>query len=78
MKNYRDQLKCLYVVARSLLLLLLTCSAWLWLGPAQQDLHTFLPISVLDDDLWLLGLFCFCCSIMLLNIELRPGYVGIW
>ena len=31
---YRDRLKCLYMVARSLLLLLLTCSAWLWLGPA--------------------------------------------
>ena len=26
---YRDRLKCLYVVARSLFLLLLTCSAWL-------------------------------------------------
>ena len=23
-----------------------TCSAWLCLGPAYQDLHTFLPISV--------------------------------
>ena len=31
-KQYRDRLKCLYVVATSLLLLLLTCSAWLWLG----------------------------------------------
>ena len=31
---YRDRLKGLYVVARSLFLLLLTCSAWLWLGPA--------------------------------------------
>ena len=31
---YRDRLKCLYVVARSLILLLLTCSAWPCLGPA--------------------------------------------
>ena len=31
---YKDRLKGLYVVARSLLLLLLTCSAWPWLGPA--------------------------------------------
>ena len=31
---YRDRLKGLYVVARSLLLLLLTCSAWPCLGPA--------------------------------------------
>ena len=32
--QYRDRLKGLYVVARSLLLLLLTCSAWPCLGPA--------------------------------------------
>ena len=38
---YRDRLKCLYVVARSLLLLLLTCSAWLCLGPALADLCTY-------------------------------------
>ena len=31
---YRDRLKCFYVVARSLFLLLLTSSAWLCLGPA--------------------------------------------
>ena len=31
---YRDRLKGLYVVARSLLLLLLSCSAWPCLGPA--------------------------------------------
>ena len=39
---YRDRLKCLYVVARSLILLLLTCSAWLWLGPAYQDFTTLM------------------------------------
>ena len=43
---YRDELKGLYVVARSLFLLLRTCSALPCLGPAWQDLHTFLPISV--------------------------------
>ena len=32
--SYRDRQKCLYVVARSLFLLLLTCSAWPCLGPA--------------------------------------------
>ena len=32
--TYRDRLKCWYVVARSLFLLLLTCSAWPCLGPA--------------------------------------------
>ena len=31
---YRDRLKCLYVVARSLILLLLNCSAWPCLGLA--------------------------------------------
>ena len=31
---YRDRLKGLYVVARSLFLLLLSCSAWPCLGPA--------------------------------------------
>ena len=41
MQEYRDRLKCLYVVAGNLFLLLLTCSAWLCLGPAYQDLHTF-------------------------------------
>ena len=40
--TYRDRLKCLYVVARSLFLLLLTYSAWSYLGPVQQDLHFFL------------------------------------
>ena len=39
--EYRDLLKGLYVVARSLSLLLLTCSAWPYLGLAQQDFHTF-------------------------------------
>ena len=43
---YRCRLKCLYVVARSLLLLSLTWSACACLGPAQQDLHAFQPISV--------------------------------
>ena len=33
-EEYRDRLKGLYVVARSLILLLLTCSAWPCLGPA--------------------------------------------
>ena len=33
-KVYRDRLKGLYVVARSLFLLYLTCSAWPCLGPA--------------------------------------------
>ena len=33
-RTYRDRLKCLYVVARSLFQLLLTFSAWLCLGPA--------------------------------------------
>ena len=42
---YRDGLKCLYKVVRSLFLLFLTCSARPCLGPASQDLHIFLPIS---------------------------------
>ena len=43
---YRDRLKGLYVVGRSLFLLLLHCSAWPCLGPAKQDLLTFKPVSV--------------------------------
>ena len=45
-QKYRDLQKGLYVVARILFLLLPNCSAWPCLGPAQQDLHTFLFPSV--------------------------------
>ena len=53
---HRDRLKCLYVVARNLYLFLLTCSARPCLGPAYQDLHTFLSISVYGEELWRLGI----------------------
>ena len=43
--EYRDRLKGLYMVGRSLFLLLLTCSVWLCLGPAPAW-HTVWPISV--------------------------------
>ena len=40
--NYRDRLKSLNMVAKNFFLLLCNCSAWTCLGPAQQNLHTFL------------------------------------
>ena len=43
---YRDRLKGLYVVVRSLFLLLLNCSARPCLGPAWQDLQTSYGSSV--------------------------------
>ena len=45
-QTYRGSLKGVYVVARIFFLLLLNCSAWPCLGPAQQDLHTYLFPSV--------------------------------
>ena len=42
---YRYRLKSLYMVAWYFFLLLLKCYGWSCLGPAQQNLHTFKPIS---------------------------------
>ena len=42
---YRYWLKSLYMVAWNFFLLLLNCYGWPCLGPAQQNLHTFKPIS---------------------------------
>ena len=42
---YRYRLKSLYMVAWNFFLLLLNCYGWPCLGPAQQNLHTFKPIS---------------------------------
>ena len=47
---YREVNKGLYVVARNFFLLLLNCSAWPCLGPAQQDMQTFIFPSASGEE----------------------------
>ena len=44
---YKGENIGLYVVARNFFLLLLNCSAWPYLGPAQQNKQTFIYLSVM-------------------------------